>query len=111
MNNCRVEALEFADGSIFRGQVWDGKGQSSSSKPHGYGRMINKDGFIVEAYWQHGKVNGFGRLVAPNGDIFFGEWQQHKRCGRGIQYRASDQVRNAALFELSPGFRIRLAQF
>ena len=43
-------------------------------------------------YWSGGKVNGYGRLIAPNGDIFFGEWLQHKRCGRGIQLRASDQL-------------------
>jgi hypothetical protein len=45
MNNVKVEALEFADGSIFRGQVWDNKGQGST-KPHGYGRMVNKDQFV-----------------------------------------------------------------
>ena len=49
MSNCKNETLEFADGSVFRGQVWDANGQTSS-KPHGYGRMVNKDGFIVEAY-------------------------------------------------------------
>jgi hypothetical protein len=62
MNARPFEKLEFADGSSYKGQVWDGKGQSSS-KPHGYGAMINKDQFIVEAYWQNGKVNGAGRCV------------------------------------------------
>ena len=97
-NNVREETLEFADGSLYKGQVWDAKGQSSS-KPHGYGKMVNNDAFVVEAYWQHGKVNGSGRLVAPNGDIFYGDWKQHKRFGRGIQFRAADRLYLVELYD------------
>ncbi len=79
MMNVRAETLEFADGSLFKGQVWDGKGQSST-KPHGYGKMVNKDGFIVEAYWQNGKVNGSGRCVKSLESG--GCWPRLRRCSR-----------------------------
>lgn len=74
---CSVEeTLEFSDGSVYVGTVYDGK-------PSGEGRLYVRLDNYYTGYFLDGHKHGRGRQIGPNGIVYVGEWRNDKHHGKG----------------------------
>jgi len=68
-------------------------GELDNGKPHGYGSIKYKDGYIFEGQWIHGKKNGNGILTYPSGAQYIGEWKEDNIYGSGkMEYSKVDRA-------------------
>tara|TARA_B100000780_G_scaffold216071_1_gene155395 strand:- start:1382 stop:3061 length:1680 start_codon:yes stop_codon:yes gene_type:complete len=75
---CSTEqTLEFSDGSVYVGTVYDGK-------PSGNGQLYGRPEHYYAGYFLNGHKHGKGRQTGPNGLIYQGEWQCDKWNGHGV---------------------------
>ena len=71
------EKLTFEDGSIYAGEIVDGK-------PHGKGKYIQSDGLVYEGDFYAGKKTGKGKMICYNGAVYEGDFVDGNFNGRGI---------------------------
>ena len=50
---------------------------------HGLGRIVTKNGFILEGMHQKNQLNGYGRSILADGSFYEGMYKNHKRDGKG----------------------------
>ena len=72
------ETIKYPDGSVYVGEVKDGK-------RHGRGTFTNPDGRKYEGEWKDGEYHGRGTMTLPDGEKYEGEWKDGKRNGRGTE--------------------------
>ena len=65
------ERIEFEDGSVYVGEVKDGK-------RHGRGTYTYSDGEKYEGEWKDGKEEGRGTYTYPDGEKYEGEYKDGK---------------------------------
>lgn len=74
---CRAEeTLQLSDGSIYTGNVYDGK-------PSGHGRLVSSSVNVYVGEFLHGKRHGKGRQQSPGGEVYDGEWANGTYHGYG----------------------------
>ena len=71
-----IETLHYKDGSVYVGQVVNGK-------RHGRGRRIWESGAFYDGDWRDNKRHGKGRYIWPSGAVYEGDWRDDKRTGKG----------------------------
>jgi hypothetical protein len=81
-----------------QGTYW-GFISSTTSFPHGRGKMSYDNGRKYEGEWKHGRWHGQGRLVNPNGDTYEGEFDHDARHGHGCYKWANNNVYEGDFFE------------
>ena len=69
----------FSDGSIYRGQWWQGL-------RHGYGEYRLMNGAVYKGQWAFDLKHGFGKFAAPGTEIT-GVWLHDRLNGRAISKR------------------------
>src|SRR3972149_6175933 len=75
----KVEFLELPDGSIYEGEVKDGK-------PHGQGILLSEKGDWIhyEGDFLEGLPNGLGIATRSDGAVYEGEFRKGVRHGKGV---------------------------
>ncbi len=76
------KTVEYKDGSIYVGQILDGK-------RHGFGQQDWPDGAQYIGHWDNDMTNGRGRFRYSDGDVYDGEWVDDKANGYGEYARAN----------------------
>lgn len=93
------EKITFDDGSVYKGQVKEGKihgkgtltfadgakyiGMFSDGVFEGYGLLTDINGLVSEGTFRKGKLNGIGVLKFSKGDKYIGEFKDGLRSGNG----------------------------
>lgn len=77
----RIETIEYTDGSVYTGEVLNGK-------RHGKGKMVWRGGDVYEGDWVNDKRTGKGRYIWGRnskcaGDVYEGDFVDGEPCGRG----------------------------
>jgi hypothetical protein len=50
---------------------------------HGWGKLVQANGDVLEGQWDRGVFSGEGRLSQTEGGIYDGQWQYNRPCGEG----------------------------
>lgn len=58
-------------------------GEYEAGKKHGYGKIVEKGGFIFTGCFKFGEKTGFGHDRSPDGDAYAGEFLNGKKHGVG----------------------------
>lgn len=64
------------DGHYFEGETW-------RDLPHGFGKMIMKDGTLYEGFFTSGQPDRFVRVIRPNREVYIGEFSNQRPNGEG----------------------------
>lgn len=72
----QITFLDENSGSTYRGS-------GKKGIPHGWGRLIDRDGTVVDSFFRNGKPHGYGRLISFQGIVYVGEFHLNKPHGRG----------------------------
>jgi hypothetical protein len=84
----RVEGtMTYIDGSVYRGQWYNGK-------RHGRGTYTFSNGSVYKGDFFLDKMQGAGQLIWPDGGRFVGEWSGDKRHGIGKEFLACGTIRH-----------------
>jgi hypothetical protein len=67
-----------AEGNFYQGETWN-------NIPHGFGKMIMKDGTLFEGYFSEGQPNHFVRVIRPTREVYQGEYANQRPNGKGIR--------------------------
>jgi hypothetical protein len=74
------------------------EGSTKLGRPHGFGKMIYKDGSWYEGQWESGQRQGSGVFQFPASNDTYksyqGDWKQDKMHGSGTLYWKEQQVGN-----------------
>jgi hypothetical protein len=70
------EIIPYGDGSVYDGEVKDGK-------KNGRGKYTWASGSVYEGDWKDDKKNGRGKFTWASGQVYDGEWKDGKKNGRG----------------------------
>lgn len=86
----RIETIKYDDGSVYTGEVLNGK-------RHGKGKLVWPSGDVYEGDWKDDKRNGKGTLIWGKdsqwvGDIYEGDYVNGLRHGTGSYYYSSGSV-------------------
>ena len=101
MNRIDVQTEEYADGSIYRGQIVDGEkqgigmyympdqtvlyfGEWKHDQYEGRGTYLYDDGERYEGQLKKGQRNGMGQMTYRNGCVYKGCWLDGRKDGEGI---------------------------
>lgn len=93
-------SLSFSDGSIYRGDITDGKmngrgfiqwpdgtsykGEFRENRMDGQGILTWPNGDIYSGFFTMGKMEGIGRLRWAGGKTFYGLFEDNRRTNQGI---------------------------
>jgi len=66
--------LTFNDGSVYEGDMVNGK-------PHGIGKLMYVYGGVYEGDWVDGEQTGMGKMTYPNGEVDEGRFQDSEFVG------------------------------
>jgi len=66
--------LTFNDGSVYEGDIVNGK-------PHGKGTLTYVYGGVYEGDWVNGEQTGMGKMTYPNGEVDEGRFQDSEFVG------------------------------
>ena len=104
-----IARVRFSDGSVYKGQMIDGKisGEGSFNNPHtgelregvfkdgvlhGRGKFVTCKREVYEGEFFEGELHGMGRFKDKNGDIYEGEFRHGHKSGRGKMVYANGDV-------------------
>ncbi len=75
----------YADGSVYVGQMKDGKRD-------GFGTLTFSSGSVYTGEWKNDLKDGYGVFTWSDGDIYEGEWKNDRRIGHGKYIWANGDV-------------------
>ncbi len=79
-----VQTLQHkSDGRFYHGETW-------RDVPHGFGKMILKDGTLYEGFFTDGQPDRYVRLIRPNREVYHGEFSNQKQNGNGARTEPSN---------------------
>lgn len=60
-------------------QNWSYQGQMSKGVPHGFGRLISNDGYVIDGFFNEGQPHGAVRKVQVNGAYYEGGFNNNQQ--------------------------------
>jgi hypothetical protein len=84
-------SMNYADGSVYKGQWYSGK-------RHGRGVYRFSDGSTYKGEFHQDRIQGAGQLIWPDGAKYVGEWCQGKRHGVGKEFAADGLLRHEGVW-------------